>query len=235
MYNFTRSPLTASLYYLNAWNRLLQTQICKFGRTKFDTCTVLLHDEVLISLFILIHAFCFLLNAVREKYSYIPHATLHFICVWTFWTISSWLEQIRNSLICWKIQQKIHETHKIWHRSEQKITSLSTSMRDSNTSRGMCENFGNSGAEAGKFWGLFLENLEGRGQGHTENPSVGVAWIFSETTQCTSKKILRFCATAVVCIFVLKVYERYFIFNLQVPLEILLLILHTIFLLLLLL
>ena len=40
VYNLTRSPLTASLYYLNAWNRLLQTQICKFGRTKFDTCTV---------------------------------------------------------------------------------------------------------------------------------------------------------------------------------------------------
>ena len=87
----------------------------------------------------------------------------------------------------------------------------------------------------GKFWGLFLENLEGRGRGHTANPSVGVVWIFSGTTQCTSKKILRFCATAVVCIFVLKVYERYFIFNLQIPLEILLLILHTIFLLLLLL
>ena len=88
-------------------------------------------------------------------------------------------------------------------------------MRDSNTSRGVRENFGNSGAEAGKFWGLFLETPEGRGRGHTANPSVGVAWIFSGITQCTSKKILRFCATAVVCIFVLKVYERYFIFNLQ--------------------
>ena len=74
-------------------------------------------------------------SKAREKN--IPHATLHFICVWpgTFWTISSWLEQIRNSLICWKMQQKIHETHKIWHRSEQKITSLFTSIRDSNISR----------------------------------------------------------------------------------------------------
>ena len=58
---------------------------------------------------------CFLLDAVREKYSYISHATLHFICVWlrTSSTISSWLERITNSLVCCRIQQKIHETHKI--------------------------------------------------------------------------------------------------------------------------
>ena len=31
----------------------------------------------------------------------------------TCWTICSWLEQIRNLLICRRIQQKIHETHKI--------------------------------------------------------------------------------------------------------------------------
>ena len=39
----------------------------------------------------------------------------HFICVWlrTCSTISSWHERIRNSLICCRIQQKIHETHKI--------------------------------------------------------------------------------------------------------------------------
>ena len=40
------------------WNRrcaiLPQTQICKFGRTKFDTLTILSRDEVLISLFILL-------------------------------------------------------------------------------------------------------------------------------------------------------------------------------------
>ena len=40
---------------------------------------------------------------------------MHFICVWlrTCSTIFSWLEHIRNSLICCRIQQKIHETHKI--------------------------------------------------------------------------------------------------------------------------
>ena len=39
----------------------------------------------------------------------------HFIYVWlrTCSTISSWLERIRNSLICCRIQQKIHETHKM--------------------------------------------------------------------------------------------------------------------------
>ena len=54
----------------------------------------------------------FLLDAVREKYSYHSHATLHFICVWprTFSTISLWFEHIGNSLICCTIQ---HETHKI--------------------------------------------------------------------------------------------------------------------------
>ena len=41
--------------------------------------------------------------------------TLHFICVWlrTCWTVFSWLEWIRNLLICCRIQQKIDETHKI--------------------------------------------------------------------------------------------------------------------------
>ena len=44
---------------------------CKFGRTKFDTRTVLSHDEVLISLIIqYFFKCCFLLDAVREKYSY---------------------------------------------------------------------------------------------------------------------------------------------------------------------
>ena len=36
----------------------------------------------------------------------------------------------------------------------------------------------------GKFWGLILENPEGRG-GHMANPFCGVVWIFSAgTTQC---------------------------------------------------
>ena len=58
---------------------------------------------------------CFLLDAVSEKYSYISLATLLWIFLLprTFSTISSWLECKRNSLICYTIQQNIHETHKI--------------------------------------------------------------------------------------------------------------------------
>ena len=70
---------------------------------------------------------CFLLGAVSEKYSHISLATLLKIFVWprTFPTISLWLERKRNSLICCRIQQKIHETRKIclwperirsWHK-----------------------------------------------------------------------------------------------------------------------
>ena len=49
---------------------------------------------------------CFLLDAVKEKYSYISHTSLHFIYGWlrTCSPISSWLERIRNSLICSRIQ-----------------------------------------------------------------------------------------------------------------------------------
>ena len=43
--------------------------------------------------------------------------------------------------------------------------------------------FGNSGGEGGTFWGLILENLKGRGV-IRQIPSVGVVWIFSETTHC---------------------------------------------------
>ena len=51
---------------------------CKFGRTKFDTHTVLSLDEVLISLIIqYFFKCCFLLDAVQEKYSYVSYANLH--------------------------------------------------------------------------------------------------------------------------------------------------------------
>ena len=58
---------------------------------------------------------CFLLDAVRENYSYISHTTFHFICTWprTISTISSWLEHKRNSFICCIIQQKTRGIHKI--------------------------------------------------------------------------------------------------------------------------
>ena len=64
-----------------------------------------------------------------------------------------------------------------------KTTYLFTSIREQYF-QGVCKNFGNSGEEkggGGKFWGLILENPEGRGS-HT--PSVRVVRIFSGTTQC---------------------------------------------------
>ena len=50
-----------------------------------------------------------------------------------------------------------------------KTTSLFTSVRDSNISRGMCENFGNSGGEGGNFGGKFWKIQRGGGGGHTAN------------------------------------------------------------------
>ena len=44
----------------------------------------------------------------------------------------------------------------------------------------------------GKFWGLFLENLEGRGRGHTANPSVGVVWKFLEPHNVHQKRYYGF-------------------------------------------
>ena len=114
-------------------NEISDTQFYrKFGRTKFDTYTVLSRDEVLISL-ITQYFFkcCFLLDAAREKYSYVSYPTLHFICRIVEFNrnymkctkfvrdLSVQGVRIRNSLICYAIQQKMHETHKIWHPSDQ--------------------------------------------------------------------------------------------------------------------
>ena len=52
---------------------------------------------------------CFLLDTMRGKYSYISDLNLHFICMWpkTFSTISSWLECIKNSVICCRTHPKV--------------------------------------------------------------------------------------------------------------------------------
>ena len=62
-----------------------------------------------------------------------------------------------------------------------KATYLFTSIREQYLQE-VCENFGNSGGEGGKFWGLILENPEVRGS-IRQIPSVVVVWIFSGTTQ----------------------------------------------------
>ena len=150
---------------------------------------------------------CFLLDTVREKYSYISHATLHFICMWprTFSTISWWLGHIRNLLICRRIQQKIHETQRIcsWlerirslHkefasllRIQQKIhethkiwhPSEQNYLLFTSVKKGACENFENSGGEGGSILGADLGKSRGKGS-HRESPFHGVVWIFSGTT-----------------------------------------------------
>ena len=87
----------------NRWRAILpQTQICKFGRTKFDTHTLSHRATRSWSFSLYFFKCCFLLDAVREKTSTVIFPT-HFICVWlrTCLTISWWLEHIRNSLIIW--------------------------------------------------------------------------------------------------------------------------------------
>ena len=98
---------------------------------------------------------------------------MHFICVWlrTCSTISSQLdcEHIRNLLICCRIQQKIQETHKICILVN-KATHLFSSIRGN--SRGCAKVLEISRGDGGTFWGLILENPEGR-EGHTANPFRG--------------------------------------------------------------
>ena len=122
------------------------THVCKFGWTKFDTHTVL------ISLFILLQV---LLSSCCSEWKvqlYFPRdLSLNFRVAKNFFNnffmtwaqkeftyviccriqqkihethkICLWLERIRSwhkdLPICYTIQQKIHETHKIWHPGEQ--------------------------------------------------------------------------------------------------------------------
>ena len=122
----------------------------------------------------------------------------------TFSTISSCLERKRNSLISCRIQQKIHQKHKIclwlerirsWQKEfaytvsvlqfnriymklkkfgilANKTTSLFTSIRDSNISRGCAKILEIMEGSGGKFGGLILEKSRGKGD-HTANPFRG--------------------------------------------------------------
>ena len=92
------STLNFAWQFSYQWNRrsaiLPQTQIGKFGRTKFDTHTVLSRDEVLISLIILLQV---LLSSWRSA----RKVQLCFLCKLAF--------HLQNC----RIQQKLNETHKI--------------------------------------------------------------------------------------------------------------------------
>ena len=76
--------------------------------------------------------------------------------------------------ICYTIQQKIHETRKIWHPSEQNYMYFFVHFkRDSNISRGCAKILEiPEGRGWGRFWGLILEKSRGGG-GHTANPVCG--------------------------------------------------------------
>ena len=62
-----------------------------------------------------------------------------------------------------------------------KTTSLFTSIRDSNISRGCAKILEITEGSGGKFWGMILEKSRGKGA-IRQIPSVGVVWIFSGTT-----------------------------------------------------
>ena len=113
---------------------------------------------------------------------------LHFICLWprTFSTISSefayllsvvefnnsqklfvtWAITvcISNLLICFRIQQKIHETHKIWHPSEQNYLFVHFNQRQQYF-QGVCKNFSKSLPWG--WYGYFWNQTIGR---RDENP-----------------------------------------------------------------
>ena len=61
---------------------------------------------------------------------------------------------ISNLLICYRIQQKIHETHKIWHPSEQNYLFVHFNQRQQYF-QGVCKNFSKSLPWG--WYGYFLE------------------------------------------------------------------------------
>ena len=92
------STLNLAWQFSYQWNRrrtvLPQTQICKFGRMKFDTHTVLSRDEVLISLIILLQVLLSSWRSARKVQ----------LCL---------LRDLAFCLQNCRIQQKLHETYKI--------------------------------------------------------------------------------------------------------------------------
>ena len=189
-YRVFSSTLNFAWQFSYQWNRryaiLPQTQICKFGRTKFDTHTILSCDEVLISLIIPLQV---LLSSWRSA--------------WKVQLCS--LDDLAFHLQNCRIQQKLQETHKIclWLEGKRsshikgirlsviqfnrnymkltkfgtlvnKTTSLFISIRDSKISRGCVKIFEIPEGRGGgvNFGGQFWKIQRGRG-GHTANPFRG--------------------------------------------------------------
>ena len=122
------------------------THVCKFGWTKFDTHTVLISLFILLQ--VLFSSWCsewkvqlyfprdlslnfrvaknffnnFFMTWAQKEFAYVICCRIQQKIHETH-KICLWLERIRSwhkdLPICYTIQQKIHETHKIWHPSEQ--------------------------------------------------------------------------------------------------------------------
>ena len=76
--------------------------------------------------------------------------------------------------ICHTIQQKIHESHKIWHPSEQNYMYFFVHFNKRSQYFQGCAKILEipEGRGWGKFWGLILEKSLGEG-GHMANPVCG--------------------------------------------------------------
>ena len=165
-YRVFSSTLNFAWQFSYQWNRrhaiLPQTQICKFGRTKFDTHTILSCDKVLISLIIPLQV---LLSSWRSAWKvqlcslgdlafHLQNCRIqqklqetHKICLWLEGKRSSHIKGIRLSVI--QFNRNYMKLTK-FGTLVNKTTSLFISIRDSKISRGCAK---------------ILEIPEGRGGG----------------------------------------------------------------------
>ena len=147
------STLNLAWQFSYQWNRrcaiLPQSQTCKFGRTKFDTHTVLSRDEVLISLIILLQVLLSPWRSARKvQLCFLRDLAFHLHVAKNFFNnfFMTWGQKEFASVV--EFNRKYMKLRK-FGILVNKTTSLFTSVGDSNISRGVCENFGNSGREGG--------------------------------------------------------------------------------------
>ena len=189
-YRVFSSTLNFAWQFSYQWNRrhaiLPQTQICKFGRTKFDTHTILSCDEVLISLIIPLQV---LLSSWRSAWKvqlcslgdlafHLQNCRIqqklqetHKICLWLEGKRSSHIKGIRLSVI--QFNRNYMKLTK-FGTLVNKTTSLFISIRDSKISRGCAKILEiPEGRGGGKFWGANFGKSRGEGGVIRQIPSVG--------------------------------------------------------------
>ena len=148
------------------WNRRRTTQICK-----------LVERKSMISLIILLQVLLSSWRSARKvQLCFLRDLAFHLQnCriqqkLHERHKICLWLERIRNLLICYTIQQKIHETHKIRHPSEQNYFFVQYF-------QGVCENCGNSGGEGRvNFGGRYWKIQGGGGQIPLRGSGMDIFW-----------------------------------------------------------